>query len=151
MRSLWFAMATAVAWLATGCARIPPERLEAQVLETLHWQRQYEAERERMESVAVKLAALEAAIERLKQERAEAEQGRAALMEELARTEADRHALEEHNTQLLARERELNELREMHEQLSDVFYESALERARRRLPSARQPDAPAAGDGTAAP
>ncbi|NTX05166.1 hypothetical protein HUA74_11920 [Myxococcus sp. CA051A] len=149
MRFLWFA--TAVAWLATGCARITPERLEAQVQETLRWQREYQVERERTEAVAMRLAALEATIERLTQERAEVEQGRLALMEELVRTEADRHALEEHNTQLLARERELNELREMHEQLSDVFYESALERARRRLPSARQPDAPEAGDGTAVP
>lgn len=150
MRFLWCATA-AVAWLATGCARITPERLEAQVQESMRWQREYQLERERSEAVAVKLAALEATIERLIQERAEVEQGRVALLEELVRTEADRHALEEHNTQLLARERELNELREMHEQLSDVFYESALERARRRLPSARQQDAAVAGDGTAVP
>ncbi|WP_338870171.1 hypothetical protein [Myxococcus stipitatus] len=150
MRFLGFA--TACAWLATGCAvRIPPEVLEAQVRETLHWQQEYERERERLEVVAVRLAALESAIERLSLERAEADQGRVALMEELVRTEADRHALEEHNAQLLARERELNELREMHEQLSDVFYESALERARRRLPAARQPDAPEAGGRTATP
>lgn len=150
MRFLWCATA-AVVWLATGCARITPERLEAQVQETMRWQREYQLERERSEVVAVRLAALEATIERLAAERAEVEQGRVALLEELVRTEADRHALEEHNTQLLARERELNELREMHEQLSDVFYESALERARRRLPSARQQDAPVAGDGTAVP
>ncbi|MCE9669276.1 hypothetical protein LY474_15805 [Myxococcus stipitatus] len=149
MRSLW--CATAMAWLVAGCVRIPPERLEAQVLQTEHWRREYEAQRDRMELVAMRLAALESAIERLQQERADAEQGRVALLEELVRTEADRHLLEEHNAQLMARERELNELREMHEQLSDVFYESALERARRRLPSVRQPDAPAAGGGTAAP
>ncbi|MFP2899781.1 hypothetical protein ACLEQD_25875, partial [Corallococcus sp. 4LFB] len=62
--------------------------------------------------------------------------------EEEARLEAERHTLEEHNAQLLARQRELAAL---HEELSDVWYESALERARRRtqppLPGASSPEA----------
>ncbi|NBD07640.1 MULTISPECIES: hypothetical protein [Corallococcus] len=130
-----------VAWsmasLGVGCAAtIPPEVLQAQVLETERWQREYQAERERTESLAAKMAALESALEELAQERAEAEQARAeaeqarsTTADELARLETERHALEEHNAQLLARQRELAAL---HEELSDVWYESALERARRR-------------------
>jgi vacuolar-type H+-ATPase subunit I/STV1 len=151
MRYLRFV--TALAWLGVGCAGIPPARLEAQVLEAERWRREYEAERERTEVLAARLAALESAMERLALERAEAEQGRAVVLEELVRTEADRHALEEHNTQLLALERQLNELKElkeMHEELSDVWYESALERARRRMHPQRESTPPAAS-GTAAP
>jgi hypothetical protein len=65
---------------------------------------------------------------RLPLERAEAEQTRKVLNEELARLEAERHALEDHNAQLQARQRELAE---MHEQMADVWFESALSRARR--------------------
>ncbi|GHG68254.1 hypothetical protein [Comamonas sp. JC664] len=144
----FFCVATALAVLGAGCATgIPLERLEAQVIEADRWRREYEAERERTESYALRMAQLESALERLRLERAEAEQGRVALLEELVRTEADRHALEEHNTQLLALEREVNELKElkeMHEELSDVWYESALERARRRLNNPPQPAAPPA-------
>ena len=139
MRSL--RLVTAVAWLGVGCAGIPPAQLEAQVLEAERWRREYEAERERAELLAARMAALESALERLALERAEAEQGRAVLLEELVRTEADRHALEEQNAQLLALERQLNELKElkeMHEELSDVWYESALERARRRMQPPQQ-------------
>jgi hypothetical protein len=146
-------LVTAVAWLGVGCAGIPPARLEAQVLETARWRQQLEVERERTEALAARLAALESALERLTLERAEAEQGRAAVVEELVRTEAERHALEEHNAQLLALERklhELKELKEMHEELSEVWYESALERARRRLHPPLE-SAPPAGNGTAAP
>jgi chromosome segregation ATPase len=130
-------VAWSVAWLGVGCAAtIAPERLQAQVLETEHWQREFQAERERTEALAARMAALEAALEELAQERAEAEQARAeaeqaraSVADELARLETERHALEEHNAQLLARQRELAAL---HEELSDVWYESALERARRR-------------------
>jgi transposase len=101
------------------------------------------------------MAALESTLERLSLERAEAEQGRAAVLEELVRTEADRHALEEHNAQLLALERQLNELKElkeMHEELSDVWYESALERARRRMQPQPPSSTPPPQDGkTGAP
>jgi len=140
MRSL--RLVKAVAWLAVGCAGIPPVQLDTQVLETERWRREYEAERERTEALAMRLAALEASMERLALERAEAEQGRAVVLEELVRTEADRHALEEHNAQLLTLERQLNELKElkeMHEELSDVWYESALERAKRRTQPPREP------------
>jgi chromosome segregation ATPase len=143
MRSL--RLVTAVAWLGVGCAGIPPARLEAQVLEAERWRREYEAERERNEALAARLAALESSIERLSLERAEAEQGRAVLLEELVRNEADRHALEEQNAQLLSLERQLNELKElkeMHEELSDVWYESALERAKRRMQPPREPGPP---------
>ncbi|MCY1044219.1 hypothetical protein OV208_23070 [Corallococcus sp. bb12-1] len=130
-------VAWSMAWLGLGCAAtIPPERLQAQVLETERWQREYQSERDRTEVLATKLAALESALEELAQERAEAEQaraeaeqGRSTAVDELARLETERHALEEHNAQLLARQRELAAL---HEELSDVWYESALERARRR-------------------
>ncbi len=140
MRSL--RLVKAVAWLAVGCAGVPPVQLDPQVQETERWRREYEAERERTEALAVRLAALEASMERLALERAEAEQGRAVVLEELVRTEADRHALEEHNAQLLTLERQLNELKElkeMHEELSDVWYESALERAKRRTQPPREP------------
>ena len=138
-------VAWSVASLGVGCAAtIPPERLQAQVLETERWQREYQSERERTEALAAKLAALESALEELAQERAEAEQARAeaeqaraTAAEELARLETERHTLEEHNAQLLARQRELAAL---HEELSDVWYESALERARRRT----QPPLPGA-------
>ncbi|QSQ20056.1 hypothetical protein JY651_32915 [Pyxidicoccus parkwayensis] len=154
MRSL--RLVTAVAWLGVGCAgRITPAQLEAQVLEAERWQREYTAERERTEALAMRIAALESRLERLTLERAEAEQGRAAVLEELVRTEADRHALEEHNAQLLALERQLNELKElkeMHEELSDVWYESALERARRRMQPPQQPSGTSPQDGkTGAP
>jgi hypothetical protein len=148
-------LVTAVALLGGGCAGIPPAQLEAQVLEAERWRREYEAERERTEVLAVRMAALESALERLALERAEAEQGRAVVLEELVRTEADRHALEEHNAQLLALERQLNELKElkeMHEELSDVWYESALERARRRMqPPQQSGTAPQDGGKTGAP
>ncbi|MFP2934545.1 hypothetical protein ACLESO_57450 [Pyxidicoccus sp. 3LG] len=148
-------VATAVAWLGAGCGGVSPALLEAQVLETDRWRREYEAERERAEQVASRLAQLESALERLTLERAEAEQGRVALLEELVRTEADRHALEEHNQQLLALERELNELKalkEVHEELSDVWYESALERARRRVQPPQPPaPTPDGSSGTGAP
>ncbi|MCP3139134.1 hypothetical protein [Pyxidicoccus xibeiensis] len=148
-------VATAVAWLGAGCAGVPPALHEAQVLETERWRREYEAERERTEQLAARLAALESTMERLALERAEAEQGRAVILEELVRTEADRHALEEHNQQLLALERELNELKalkEVHEELSDVWYESALERARRRVqPPQPSGPTPEGANGAAAP
>jgi chromosome segregation ATPase len=143
-------VAWSMAWLGTGCAAsIPPERFQAQVMEAERWQREYQAERERTEGLASKLAAVESALEELAQERAEAEQARAeaeaaraTAVDELARLETERHALEEHNAQLLARQRELAAL---HEELSDVWYESALERARRRtqppLPGQSAPEA----------
>ncbi|MBU8899048.1 hypothetical protein DRW03_29950 [Corallococcus sp. H22C18031201] len=147
-------VATGVAWVGTGCAAvgIAPERLEAQVIEADRWQRAYQQERERTEALAVRLAATEAALEEQAQERAEAEQlERALRVDELGRAEVERHALEEHNAQLQAKQRELAA---MHEELSDVWYESALERARRRtlppLPHRQGEDGGSAGadDGT---
>jgi hypothetical protein len=59
------------------------------------------------------------------------------LSEELVRLEVERHSLEEHNAQLQARQRQLAE---MHEQMADVWFESALSRARRH---STQPEVPA--------
>jgi predicted nuclease with TOPRIM domain len=98
------------------------------VREAAEWRRQYEDERARTEELAQRLAAAESSLEELQLERAEAEQTRKVLNEELARLEAERHALEDHNAQLQARQRELAE---MHEQMADVWFESALSRARR--------------------
>jgi hypothetical protein len=148
MRYLY--MAAALAWLGTGCAGVPPARLQAQVLETERWQRRYEEERERSEALAVRLAGAEAALEAREQERAEAERERGWLADELARelarARSERHVLEEHNAWLRVRERELTEL---HEELSDVWYESAMSRARRHLPA--HPVEASGGGGGAVP
>jgi chromosome segregation ATPase len=107
------------------------------------WRRQYEEERARSEELAQRLAAAESALEEIQLERSEAEQARQALNEELARMEVERHALGEHNAQLQARQRELAE---MHEQMADVWFESALSRARRHTASQEAPvPAPPAG------
>ncbi|XXF79253.1 hypothetical protein P2318_05725 [Myxococcaceae bacterium GXIMD 01537] len=129
MRYLY--MAAAVVCWSTGCAGIPPALLQAQEREAARWRGQYEEERERSEALAVRLAEAEAALEERAQERAEAEQERALLQDELARAEGERRALEENVAQLRVRQREMVE---MHEELSDVWYESALSRARRHLP-----------------
>ena len=103
------------------------------------WRLQYEEEHARSEELAQRLAAAEAAMEVQRLERAEAEQARQALSEELARLESERRVLEEHNAQLQARQRELAE---MHEQMADVWFESALSRARRHS-APQEPPAPA--------
>lgn len=148
MRYLYMAAAVVVS-VSTGCARIPPALLQAQVAETERWQRQYEAEREHAEALAMRLAAAEAALEARDLERAEAEQAQALVQDELARAEAERHELEEEIVQLRVKQHELGvqqrELTEMHEELSDVWYESALSRARRHLPA--RPSAGADGAG----
>jgi hypothetical protein len=51
------------------------------------------------------------------------------LEEDLDRAAAARHSLAEHNAQLVSRQRELTALQE---ELEDVWYQSALSRARRR-------------------
>jgi septal ring factor EnvC (AmiA/AmiB activator) len=148
MRSLFIAMVVAC---GSGCATVPPaapSSLPAQGQEADVWRRQYEEERARSEELAQRLAAAESALEEVKLERSEAEQARQALNEELARLELERHILEEHNAQLQAKQRELAE---MHEQMADVWFESALSRARRHsapqeapvpAPPAEQQDTP---------
>ena len=114
------------------------------------WRRQYEEEHARSEELAQRLAATEAAMEALRLERAEAEQAEQVLSEELVRREVERHTLEEHNAQLQARQRELAE---MHEQMADVWFESALSRARRHSAQQEPPSpapAPAPGGGQGA-
>lgn len=146
MRYLY--MAAALGLLGAGCATIPPELLQAQVRETEQWQRQYEAERERSDSLAMRLAEVEAALEAREQERADAEQALKLMREELERAHTERLVLEENNAQLRVQQRELTE---MHEELSDVWFESALSRARRHrpvlplLPAAEEPAVNEAG------
>ena len=146
MRYLFIAAVTA--WWGLGCATVtpaalPPARTQDQDVEAL--QRRYEEARERSEELACRLAAAEAALEVRKLERAEDEQAEKALSEELARTESERHQLEEHNAQLQARQKELAE---MHEQMADVWFESALSRARRHsAPPEPPPDPPAPSSG----
>ncbi|MDY7226771.1 hypothetical protein [Hyalangium rubrum] len=145
-------LTTMVMGCALGCATpgVPPELLQTHLRESQRWQLQYEEEHARAEALAQQLAALEAALEVERLERAEAEQGRQALNEELlravVRAEAERQALEEHNAQLRVEQRELTE---MHEEMSDVWFESALLRARRHNP-APAPASPA-GNASASP
>jgi Na+-translocating ferredoxin:NAD+ oxidoreductase RnfC subunit len=148
MRYLFIAAVTA--WWGLGCATVtpaalPPARLQDQdQLEAL--QRRYEEALERSEELACRLAAAEAALEVRQLERAEAEQAEQALSEELARVESERHLLEDHNAQLQARQKELAE---MHEQMADVWFESALSRARRHS-APPEPPAPSSGGGQGA-
>lgn len=140
MRYLFIAIMTA-GW-GLGCATVPPaapSQPPALVREAEARQRQYEEERERSEALAQRLAEAESAQELLRLERAEAEQARQALSEELARLEAEHQALEEHYAQLQARQRELAQ---MHEQMADGWFESALSRARRHS-APPEPPAPA--------
>jgi septal ring factor EnvC (AmiA/AmiB activator) len=132
-------MATAAGCLL-GCATpgVPAALLEAQRRESEQWQRQYEEEHARTEALAQRLAAVESALELVRLERAEAEQAHQALKEELRQNEAERLALEEHNEKLRQRERQLAEA---HEELSDVWFEAALSRARRHSNST-EPESP---------
>jgi hypothetical protein len=146
MRHLF--IATVVAGWGVGCATVPPAApspIPALVQEVEAWRRQCEEERARAEALAQQLAAAEAAMDALQLARAEAEQAQKVLREELVRQVVERRALEEHNAQLQARQRELAE---MHEQMADVWFESALSRARRHSaqPEPSEP-APAAGGG----
>jgi hypothetical protein len=115
--------------LGAGCAnpRVCSQPLVSAEVERL--QRRYQEERERAEALAVRLAGAESALEAAAQERAESAQLTHLLEDELGRAEAERHSLAEHNAQLVSRQRELTALREESE---DVWYQSALSRARRR-------------------
>ncbi|WP_224242267.1 hypothetical protein [Hyalangium gracile] len=148
MRYLFIAAVAAVCGL--GCATVPPSApplIQAQVQEVETWQRRYEEARARSEELACQLAAAEAALEVRALERAESEQSEQLLNEELVRLQSDRHLLEEHNAQLQVRQRELAQ---MHEQMSDVWFESALSRARRHSAPPEQPPAPSQGGGQGA-
>ncbi|MFL5355471.1 hypothetical protein [Archangium sp.] len=93
-----------------------------------------------MEALAVRLARAESALEVAAQERAEFAQLTRLLEEDLGRAAAVRHSLAEHNAQLVSRQRELTALQE---ELEDVWYQSALSRARRRSqppPQSQEPD-----------
>jgi hypothetical protein len=142
VRGMRYLLITAlVAWWGLGCATVTPAALppvQAQVQEADEWQLRYEEERARSEELAQRLAAAESALELRRQESAEAEQSRQTLSEELAHVESERHLLEEHNAQLQARQKELAEI---HEQMADVWFESALSRARRHSPPP-EPSAP---------
>ena len=132
-------IAAVAAWWGLGCATVtpaapPPVPVQAQ--EAGEWQLLYEEERARADELAMRLAAAESALEVRRLENAEAEQARQLVSEELARVESERRQLEEHNAQLQARQKELAE---MHEQMADVWYESALSRARRHSPPPEPP------------
>ncbi len=140
VRGMRYLLITAVAaWWGLGCATVTPSALppaQVQVQEADEWQLRYEEERARSEELAQRLAAAESALELRKLENAEAEQARQLLTEELAHVESERHLLEEHNAQLQARQKELAE---MHEQMADVWFESALSRAKRHSPPPEPP------------
>jgi hypothetical protein len=136
-------IAAVAAWWGLGCATVPPvvpaqAPVPVQDAEAWRLQLQYEEEHARAEELGWRLAAAEAAAEVQRLERAEVEQARQALSEELVRLEAERRTLEEHNAQLQAKQKELAE---MHEQMADVWFESALSRARRHSPPP-EPSAP---------
>lgn len=108
------------------------------------WKRRYEEERERLEVLAVRLAAVESALEVVNLERAEEALLPPLWQDELERMQAERHSLVEHNAQLVTKQRELTAIQE---ELEDVWYQSALSRARRRsqpqLPPVQPPSPPA--------
>ncbi|WP_146209803.1 hypothetical protein [Vitiosangium sp. GDMCC 1.1324] len=127
MRYLFIALVAG--GLEVGCAT-PQVSSRPQVSEEVErWQRRYQEECERAEALAVRLAAAESALEQAAQERAESGQLTHLLEDELDRSVAERHSLVEHNAQLVTRQRELTALQE---ELEDVWYQSALSRARRR-------------------
>lgn len=127
MRYLFIALAAG--GLGVGCAT-PRVSSQPQVsVEVERWQRRYQEERERSEALAVRLAQAESALEAAAQERVESAQLNQLLEESLARVAAERHSLVEHNAQLVTRQRALTA---MQEELDDVWYQSALSRARRR-------------------
>ena len=95
------------------------------------WKGRYLAACEREERLAMRLAALESALEEQAQERAEAAQLTRLMAAELGRAAAERQMLSEHNAQLKSQQREMSALQE---ELEDVWYQSALSRARRIQP-----------------
>jgi hypothetical protein len=114
-------------------------------VEVERWERRYQEERERAEALAVRLSQAESALEAAEQERAESAQLARVLEEALTRVAAERHSLVEHNAQLVTRQRERTALQA---ELDDVWYQTALSRARRRS----QPPAPSSsGDTGGAP
>ncbi|MET0401138.1 MAG: hypothetical protein ABW123_01995 [Cystobacter sp.] len=128
MRYLFFIWVV-VTGLGVGCVTpkvIAPPPVSGEVDE---WKRRYEEERDRVEALAVRLAAVESALEAVRQVQAEEVLARPLWQDELERVQAERHSLVEHNAQLVTRQRELTAIQE---ELEDVWYQSALSRARRR-------------------
>lgn len=115
--------------VGVGCATPRVSSPPQMSVEVEQWQRRYQEEHERVEALAVRLARAESALEELAQERAEAAQQARLLEDELGRATAERHSLAEHNAQLVTKQRELTALQE---ELEDVWFQSALSRARRR-------------------
>jgi predicted nuclease with TOPRIM domain len=127
MRDLFIVVA--VCALGVGCAA-PRVCTQPQVSsEVERWRQRYQEERARAEALAVRLAEVEGALAAEAQARAESERLSRQLEEELARVVAERQSLAEHNAQLMSRQRELTARQE---ELEDVWYQSALSRARRR-------------------
>jgi len=143
MRFLFIALAAG--GLAVGCATPRVSAPPPMSVEVERWERRYQEERERAEALAVRLAQAESALEAAEQERAESAQLARVLEEALTRVAAERHSLVEHNAQLVTRQRERTALQA---ELDDVWYQTALSRARRRS----QPPAPSSsGDTGGAP
>ncbi len=143
MRFLFIALAAG--GLAVGCATPRVSAPPPMSVEVERWERRYQEERERAEALAVRLAQAESALEAAEQERAESAQLTRVLEEALTRAATERHSLVEHNAQLVTRQRERTALQA---ELDDVWYQTALSRARRRS----QPPAPASsGDTGGAP
>ena len=126
MRRLFIAVF--VGGMVAGCAAPRVVVAPAMSGEVEQWRRRYEEGREREEALAVKLAAAESALEELAQERADAAQLSRLWDAERVRAAAERHVLNEHNTQLMIRQRERAALQE---ELEDVWFQTALSRARR--------------------
>ena len=127
--------------LGVGC-RTPQVAVRPQVsgdVEVEDWKGRCLEAREREEALAVRLAAAESALEQRAQERVEAAQLTHMLEVELSRSAVERHLLSEHNAQLMSRQRELSALQE---ELEDVWYQSALSRARRRIELDSHPEPP---------
>jgi len=126
--------------LGVGCATPLGSSRAPVSAEVERWQQLYQEERERTEELAVRLAEAESALEAAAQERADSAQLRRLLKAELGREAAERQSLAEHNAQLVSRQRELTM---QQEELEDVWYQSALSRARRRgqTPSSQAPTA----------
>lgn len=136
---LWWT-ACALLWLGTGCI-VPRAMYDARVEEARVAAERVGAESARAHALEERLSVLAAALERLTVERVALRAQLRELEEGLAFSEEKRRGLEEQNAHLAARERQLEAL---HSELADVWFNSALSRAKRRSQRA-SPAAPVLG------
>jgi chromosome segregation ATPase len=142
---LWWWLGSVV-WLGTGCV-VSRAHYDRQVAEARSWAETARRERARadalerqLQALSERLVDLEAARARLAAERVAVQVQVRGLREGLLLSEEKRRLLEEHVAQLAARERQLEAL---HSELSNVWFDAALSRARRR--SQRPAPAPVQG------